>query len=368
MSKSPLRRPRLLPLAAAGVCGLVLSGCGGDEAETEAATGGGGGAAAGEAAAFECGAGTSELEGETVRLVVGTDPGGGYDAYARLIAPYLGEELGADVVVENQPGAGGLLAVNSMIAGEADGTHLMIMNAPGNLSSMIAGVEGANFSLDDFSWIGRVASEPEIVTSSATGPYETWDDVLAEDEQLQIGTTGLGSAAYINGAAVAELFDLDAQLVTGYDSGSEAELGLAANDIDLLPGNLDSRLQAIEAGDARAVLALADEPLEDLPDVPTIGDYDLSPEKQELWEAHSDLSSFGRPLIGPAGIPQETVADLRGAMRCAFENPELIAESEEIGRPLSYLPGEEVEATARELADPPESYEEFLRNAYTGGN
>ena len=359
MTKHSLLRARALTLTAA--LSLSLAACGGDdEGSDEQASGGG--EASGED--FNCGSGDSVLSGETVRLVVGTDPGGGYDAYARMIAPFLADELGAEVVVENQPGAGGLSAVNSMIAGEKDGTHIMIMNATGNISSVLAGVQGASFPVDELTYLGRVAREPYIITGAADGPYETWDDVIEADDSPKIGSTGLGSEAYINGALVNELFDLEGEVIAGYDSASEAELGLVAGDIQLFPGNIDSRIQQIEAGDAVGLLAVSMEPVEALPDMKSIGDYDLSEEKMELFEAHLALSEIGRPLIGPPGMDEQATADLRGAMQCAFEGEELQAAAEEQERPISYLTGEETEELAKQSASPPESFVEFLKSAY----
>src|SRR5450432_3676931 len=71
------------------------------------------------------------FSGKTIRLVVGYGPGGGYDAYARMIAPHLSKALGASVVVENQPGAGGLVALNRIYAAAADGLTMMIVNGTG---------------------------------------------------------------------------------------------------------------------------------------------------------------------------------------------------------------------------------------------
>jgi tripartite-type tricarboxylate transporter receptor subunit TctC len=356
MPKHSLVRARALTLTMA--LSLLLAACGGNDAgsdEQPAAAGGG---------EFACGSGESVLSGETVRLVVGTDPGGGYDAYARMIAPFLADELGAEVIVENQPGAGGLSAVNSMIAGEKDGTHIMIMNAPGNISSVLAGVQGASFPVDELSFIGRVANEPYIITGAADGPYTTWDDVVEADDAPKIGSTGLGSEAYINGALVNEIFDLGGEVIAGYDSASEAELGLVSGDIQLFPGNLDSRLQQIEAGDAIGLLSITDKPVDALPDVPAIRDFDLTKEQDELLTAHQTLSMIGRPLIGPPGMDEQALTDLRGAMQCVFEGDELQAAAEEQERPISYLTGEETAELAAKSADAPDVYVKFLQEAY----
>ena len=359
MRQHSLARVRALSVTSALL--LALAACGGSQGGSQ---GGDQGQAQGQPQA--CGSGQSALKGKTVRLVVGTDPGGGYDAYARLIAPFLAKELGAEVVVENQPGAGGLKAVNSLVAGKKDGTHMMIMNAPGNISSNLAGVQGANFPIDQLAYVGRVANEPEIITGSAKGEYKSWQDVLDKKQKLKIGTTGLGSAAYINGAFVKEIFGLDAELITGYDSASEAELGLVKGDIQLLPGNLDSRLKQIKAGDAVGLLALTDERIKELPDMAAIGELQLPPEKKELLEAHNTLGDIARPLIGPPGMEPQALTAHRQAMKCAFEGQELQKAATDAGRPIDYLSGEETEQLAKQVANPPPAYKEFLVRAYQG--
>src|SRR5574337_1107812 len=62
----------------------------------------------------------------TVKFIAGGGPGGGYDTYARMIAPYLGKALGSTVIVENQPGAGGLVALNRLYVAEPSGLELVI--------------------------------------------------------------------------------------------------------------------------------------------------------------------------------------------------------------------------------------------------
>src|SRR4029078_13626618 len=64
--------------------------------------------------------------GKTVRMVVGSGTGGGYDVFSRMIAPYLAKTLGATVIVENQPGAGGLLALNRLFTATPDGLHISL--------------------------------------------------------------------------------------------------------------------------------------------------------------------------------------------------------------------------------------------------
>ena len=121
------------------------------------------------------------FSGKTLRLVVGYGPGGGYDAYARMIAPHLSRVLGASVVVENQPGAGGLVALN--YAGKIaprDGTFMTLAGV-GTLLQEATGGQGMQVSLRDFRWIGNFSkglphnSFGEVSTSA----YQTFLDACA---------------------------------------------------------------------------------------------------------------------------------------------------------------------------------------------
>ncbi|OLS99725.1 hypothetical protein BJF90_38360 [Pseudonocardia sp. CNS-004] len=157
----------------------------------------------------------SSLDGQTVSLVVPYEPGGGYDSYARLLAPYLEGETGATVAVQNQPGAGGLLALNNLLTESPDGTTIAIMNGVGAGGSSLAGADGAQFGLADFTYIGRVVSEPPLIVTSASGPYQTFDAVRAA-QGFRWGSTGPGAEDYVTASLLNAVFGVDAQIVTGF--------------------------------------------------------------------------------------------------------------------------------------------------------
>lgn len=119
------------------------------------------------------------LDAGKIEIIVPYSPGGGYDQYARQLAPALGEELDAEIIVINKPGAGGLLATNQLLAAEPDGTTIAIFNMTGHIGSALGEAEGVQYEPQDFSYIGRVSSEPDVVTVQAAGPHQTFDDLLA---------------------------------------------------------------------------------------------------------------------------------------------------------------------------------------------
>jgi tripartite-type tricarboxylate transporter receptor subunit TctC len=280
------------------------------------------------------------------------------------VAPYLEKETGATIAVENQPGAGGLLALNNLLTEDPDGTHLAIVNGVGAGGSSIAGAEGANFSLDDFTYVGRVASDPSLIVTSATGPYQTFDDILAAD-QFRWGSTGPGAEDYVTSSLLSAVFDIPGEVVTGFPGSGETELAVVQGSIDGMSGNLTSRRGAVEDGTQTPVLVVGDEKPDWLPaEVPTVADLDTDEEQSAILDAHLALIELGRPFIGPPGMDEAATSCLRTAMAAAMEDPELIAESQEQERELAFLPGAELEGLVQQVMDAPPAYSELLATLY----
>ena len=94
-------------------------------------------------------------KGKTIKLVVGYGPGGGFDTYARLIAPHLEKAMGATVIVENRPG-GGLTALNQIVRAKADGLRLMLAHGEAAVLAQLIDKPGVRFDLTKVTWLGRV--------------------------------------------------------------------------------------------------------------------------------------------------------------------------------------------------------------------
>ncbi|MPZ89734.1 MAG: hypothetical protein GEU81_17095 [Nitriliruptorales bacterium] len=351
------------------VLALVVAACGGaDETQAGDADGGEPEPTAGEQGTDDEGgadvaADCSVFEGETITLIVPFSPGGGYDSYSRMLAPYLGEELGAQVIVENEDGAGGLLAINNLITVEPDGTRIAIMNAVGVGGGAIAESEGVQFELDDLSYIGRVGASSHIFATGTDSSHETFDDVLASDE-FTFGSAGPGAADFVNANLLIEMFDLNARIVTGFEGSEENELAVTRGDVDAMTGDFDSRLPAIENGDHRPLLLLGTEPDDAIPDTPAILELELDEEQEALATALIDLLEFGRPIVGPPGMEEDRLTCLRDALQRVVDRDDLIAESEESGRPINWLTGEEVDELVQRLLDAPPEFAEILTEAY----
>jgi tripartite-type tricarboxylate transporter receptor subunit TctC len=356
-----------LPTRRSAICALLITvalaaaACGGEAAEEESPAPGASPATTQQAA----GAGCTDLEGETITLVVPFSPGGGYDSYARMIAPYLGEELGARVVVENQDGAGGLLAINNLLTAEPDGTALAIMNAVGVGGGALAGAQGIQFALDELSYIGRVGASYHILSTGADSQYATIDDVR-EAEEFRFGSTGPGAADFVNASLLTEILGLQARVVTGFEGSEENELALTRGDIDGMTGDFDSRLPAIANGDHRPLLLIGPEPDAAIPDTPALMEI-VDPEQEDLATFQIDLLELGRPIVGPPGMPDDRLICVRDALAAAVENADLVAESETQERPINWMGGEDYDQLIARLTESPPEFVQILEQAYASG-
>ena len=340
----------LLAMALAG----TLAACGSDdEASTDSAAPAGGEAQEGL------------FEGENIEFVVPYEPGGGYDAYARALGPYIGECLGARVVVLNEPGAGGLRATNQTAVSAGDDNRIQISNTAGLVSAQLAGAEGASFDLKDLSWIGRVSAPPNVIVVGKDSDIQSFQDLVDAQEPVRFVAQGEGANDYIAPNIVAQAYDFPYEIVTGFAGSTEARTSVIAGDADAHVLPVDSQLGAINAGDVRPIVTIDEEPDPLLPDVPTI--YETEPSTDgglEIINSLVAMGQTGRAIIASPQMGEERLEALREGYQCAVEDEGLLAELEQQQRPLAPLSGEETAALVKDVLDSPEQFKTLVTESY----
>jgi tripartite-type tricarboxylate transporter receptor subunit TctC len=308
--------------------------------------------------------GDSLYAGENVDFVVPYDPGGGYDVYARLMAPYLEECLDATLVVRNEPGAGGLVATNETAQTDPNEPHLEILNMGGFAASQLAEAEGVEYDLREFTYAGRIASAPDLVATGPDSEFKSFEDVINTSDEVTFVSSGVGSLESISAAVLISAYDLPGEIVTGFTGSDEARAAVTAGDADLHSLVADSHLAAVEAGDVRPLVLISEEPDEMFPDVPLITEYPAKDdESQSVVDSLITLDQLGRTIAGPPGMSEEHAAELREGFQCAMENEELLAEFEEQGRPVVLGDSDQVHQQLDEILEnsPPEFVEAVER-------
>jgi tripartite-type tricarboxylate transporter receptor subunit TctC len=173
-------------------------------------------------------------KGKTLRFVVGLGVGGGFDAYARMIAPYLAKELDATVIVENQPGAGGLLALNQIYAAQPDGLRLMIVNGTPAALGQLLGQENIRYDLTKVEHLGVISAYPWVWLVGPKTELKSVADTMKPGVKVRWGGTG-PSAGPADGALVTcEALRIDCSVILGYKSSGDIALAMERGEVDAL--------------------------------------------------------------------------------------------------------------------------------------
>jgi tripartite-type tricarboxylate transporter receptor subunit TctC len=307
--------------------------------------------------------GGKSLEGETINFVVSYSTGGGYDTIARAIAPYLEKELGATIVVQNEDGAGGLLAANQVYSAKPDGKTIGFFAGQGIAGASLAGAEGVRFDLEKFSYVGRLSAETRVLVASPKSEHKTLEDVRS-GEGVDFGSAGVGAADNLDATVLYPVLDIDGRIVTGFEGSKETGLAITAGDVDLGSGTISSRLSGIKGGDFRPLLVVGDERDDTMPDVPTLAELDLTGENKALAEAHLNLQKMGRMVWAPPGVPEGTLTALQDAFAAASKNPDFLKKMEQADEAVDFTPGDEAKKVAMDVLGAPEQYKALLATAF----
>ena len=172
--------------------------------------------------------------GKTVRFVVGFGPGGGYDAYARMLAPYLSKNLGATVIVENRPGAGGLVALNGVYMAPPDGLTIMIVNGTGAAFSQLTDEKGARYDLGKIGYVATLSAPPSLWTVGPHFGVKTIGEALKANKKWRWAASGPVDSLSDGAAFTCEALKLDCQIVLGYKGSNDAALAVSRGEMDAL--------------------------------------------------------------------------------------------------------------------------------------
>ena len=301
------------------------------------------------------------FRGKTVTYIVATAAGGGYDTYGRLLSRYMEQHLpGSRFVVRNVPGAGQIIGANTIYVSAPDGLTFGIFN-PGLVYAQILGQEGIRFDLGEMSWIGKMAEEGRSLAIANNSGFASVEDLQNSQTPIVLSAAGIGSASYIETRIMAEVMNLDIQIITGFDGG-ETQLSMLRGELDGVLGAASSNLEFVERGDGQFLLSIAGA-RSALPGVPQVREYVSNPEHLQLLNLVETLAELGRLTAGPPGIPQARLRALREAFDAAVKDPGLLADAERLAIPITHGTGEEVEEKVQALLDQPPGIVEALRMA-----
>src|SRR5215472_17556424 len=250
----------------------------------------------------------------TIKLIVPVPPGGSTDAVARLVTLRMQAILGQPVIVENQPGAGGLIAARAVAAANPDGYTLLI----GGIGTLAIGpsAKTPDFNVAAaFAPIATVSTETMVLVVNPKVPADSLDAFVGY-AKASGGRLNYGSAPGITPHFISEWFKLKsgADIVhIPYKGAGPAITDLLAGQIDMVFNTKSVLLQLVKQGRLRALAVTSVTRWPELPEVPTLTEAGIFPHPIEVW--------WG--IVGPAGLPRAIVTRLNGAVNEALRSPEL---------------------------------------------
>jgi tripartite-type tricarboxylate transporter receptor subunit TctC len=285
-----------------------------------------------------------------IKWIVPYDPGGGYDEYSRIVAPYLEKYTGARVDIVNMPGSGGMKGAVEIFNSPADGTYIGIINGSAMVTNQLAGIEGADYRVSEYEYLGRIVADKRVMVASKLSGIETFDDLMGNGKPEIVGATGLGGSTYVDAVITGDVLGIDQRVVHGFDRSGDIRTAMLRGDVQAMWGSLGSALSGIESGDHKVILHGEKNPTGILEGIPSIYDIAMSQDdaerKVKILESWEALSAVGRPVAAPPGVPEDRLAFLRDAFSQAMNDPEFVAAAEAADRELSYASGDDMAAIA----------------------
>lgn len=289
----------------------------------------------------------SYYKGKTVKFIVGVAVGGGFDAYARMLAPHLGKALDASVVVENMIGAGGLAALNHMMLPPADGLRLHIVNGTPSALAQLLSQDNVRYDLTKMDHLGVVAAEPWVMLVGNHVKAKTVGELLAAGTKVRWGGTGPTGGPSDGASITCEALKMNCQVVLGYRGSAEIALAVERGELDALYVTDASGLTYDRTKQARILAVAARERSKLVPAVPTIWEGTKLTPEQEWWlDFRIALNNLGRILVTTPGTPADRLEFMRAAVKKVLTDPAVIAEGKKSQRDIDYKEPEAARQTS----------------------
>jgi tripartite-type tricarboxylate transporter receptor subunit TctC len=290
-------------------------------------------------------------EGKTMRIIVGTSAGGGFDAHARVIARHMGKHIPGNptIIVENMVGGGGLISANHLYkVAKPDG--LTIGHFNGSLfSNQVMGEPGIEFDARKFEFIGAPMTDDVVFAFTKASGITSVEKWMASKTPVKMGGVTPGATLGDNAMRIAKVaLGLPSQLISGYAGTADIRLACENGEVAGAAWAWNTMKVAwrnrLETGDVVVVLQAVRKPFPDLPKVPLAINLAKTDEARQLIEAgiHSP-GVFGRPLALPPGTPKERVEMLRKAFQETMKDKEFLAETEKSKLTMDPVTAEELQ-------------------------
>jgi tripartite-type tricarboxylate transporter receptor subunit TctC len=258
-----------------------------------------------------------------VHILVPYAAGGAVDVLARTFGQSLAKIWGQQPVIENRPGAGGIIASQALVQSPPDG-YTLILVASGHPLNQFIYQSLPYDTFKDFTAISEIASSPLAVLVSKKSSYTNLQDLLAaarkDPDSLSYGMSGNGTSAHLAGELLKYMAGVKIVAVP-YKGGAPALTAVMSGDIPMSINPLAEVVGQIDGGQLRAVAVTSAQRSKTMPDVATVAESGVAGYDVSVW--------WG--FLGPARMAPEIVAKLEADLKSALQDPNVLSTLEKIG-------------------------------------
>jgi tripartite-type tricarboxylate transporter receptor subunit TctC len=315
-------------------------------------------------------------KGRTVTMVVGSDPGGGYDIYARMLSRHLGKYIpgNPNFIVQNRSGAGSVTATNYVYnVAPQDGTVILAPNRTAPFAQIL-GQQGPRYEATKLNWLGSLNNEVGVIEVWHSVPVKTVED--ARRIAVIVGSTTTGTDGDTFPSLMNNTLGTKFKIVRGYSGTAAIDLAIERGEVQAQSDSFSSMTKHWpdwrQKLNVLVQLSLTKHP--QLPDIPLIFDY-IKPEflkpgmkleeADTLWRIMLIQKAMGRPFAVAPNVPSDRVKALRDAFNAVLRDDEFKAEAEKTKSEINAVDGGEIQAMLEKVNSAPQSIIDKLTDAIT---
>jgi tripartite-type tricarboxylate transporter receptor subunit TctC len=210
------------------------------------------------------------VQGKQVRFYTMGGPGGGYDTYMRALVLHLERKLGARMLPTNEPGAGGLIAINRTLNAPPDGLTILLVGGETLVTAQLYEAPGVNYDVRKLAWLARVSSEAKVALLGPKSPYGSVLEMVRSDTPVTwAGSSKIDGNADFT-AIMAHALGMKSKIITGYKGTGDMNLAIQRGEVDGRVVSEESAALYGASNGMRAVAVLARRRVEQFPEAPTL--------------------------------------------------------------------------------------------------
>jgi tripartite-type tricarboxylate transporter receptor subunit TctC len=287
-----------------------------------------------------------------VHLVVGFPPGGPTDIIARLMSQWLSERLGQQFVIENRPGSGGNLAAEAVVRAPADGYTLLLVGTSAAINATLYDNLNFNFTRDIVPVAG-ICREPCVMEVNPSVPAKTVPEFIAYAKanpgKINMASGGIGTTIHVAGELFKMMTGVD-MIHVPYRGAAPALTDLLGDQVQVMFDLIISSIAHIKAGRLRALAVTGATRSEELPDVPTVGEF-VPGYEASAWQG----------IGAPEGIPADIVEKLNHVITAGLTDPNMKARLADLGAAPMLMTSREF---GKFIADETEKWAKVIKFAH----